>query len=104
VVDHPAGRLARVVPALESGNGDRRGEFADVVELDDSPPPIGCRPSQTTWSASLVGLPAARVIQVAASDKHLEATLQVRASAIVTGTLDYPIRGINALRARGRGT
>jgi hypothetical protein len=40
VVDHSAGRLARVVPALESGDGDGRGEFADVVELDDSPPPL----------------------------------------------------------------
>jgi len=39
VVDYPARRLARVVPALESGNGDRRCEFADVVELDSSPPP-----------------------------------------------------------------
>jgi hypothetical protein len=39
MVDHSAGRLARVVPALEPGDGDRRGEFADVVELDDSPPP-----------------------------------------------------------------
>jgi len=39
VVDHPAGRLARVVPAFEPGNGDGRSEFADVVELDDSPPP-----------------------------------------------------------------
>jgi len=39
VVDHSAGRLTRVVPALEPGDGDRRGEFADVVELDDSPPP-----------------------------------------------------------------
>jgi len=42
VVDHSAGRLARVVPALESGDGDGRGEFADVVELDDSPPPQRC--------------------------------------------------------------
>jgi hypothetical protein len=39
MVDHSAGRLARIVPALEPGNGDGRGEFADVVELDDSPPP-----------------------------------------------------------------
>jgi hypothetical protein len=39
VVDHPAGRLARVVPALEAGDGDRRGKFADVAELDDFPPP-----------------------------------------------------------------
>jgi hypothetical protein len=39
VVDHPAGGLARVVPALESGDGDRRHEFADVVELDELPPP-----------------------------------------------------------------
>jgi hypothetical protein len=39
VVDHSAGRLAGVIPALEAGDGDRRGEFADVVELDDPPPP-----------------------------------------------------------------
>jgi hypothetical protein len=39
VVDYSAGCLARVVPALEPGDGDGRGEFADVVELDDSPPP-----------------------------------------------------------------
>jgi hypothetical protein len=40
VVDHPAGRLARVVPAFESGDGDRGYEFADVVELDNSTPPM----------------------------------------------------------------
>ena len=40
VVDHPARCLARVVPALESGDGDRGYEFADVVELDNSPPPM----------------------------------------------------------------
>ena len=39
VVDHPAGRLTGVVPALEPSDRNRRGEFADVVELDDSPPP-----------------------------------------------------------------
>jgi hypothetical protein len=39
MVHHPAGRLAGVVPALEPGDGDRRSEFADVVELDDPPPP-----------------------------------------------------------------
>jgi hypothetical protein len=41
VVDDPAGCLARVVPAFEPGDGDRRGEFADIVELDNSPPPRG---------------------------------------------------------------
>src|SRR5580658_3652626 len=40
VVDHPAGRLARVVPALEPGDGDRGSEVADVVELDDSHLPV----------------------------------------------------------------
>jgi hypothetical protein len=40
VVDHPARRLARVIPAFESGDGDRGYEFADVVELDNSPPPM----------------------------------------------------------------
>jgi hypothetical protein len=56
VVDHSAGRLARVVPALESGNGDGRGEFADVMELDDSPPPstVPAVLNKTTWSALLV--------------------------------------------------
>jgi hypothetical protein len=39
MVDDPAGRLARVVPAFEPGDGDGRGEFADVVELDEPPPP-----------------------------------------------------------------
>jgi hypothetical protein len=39
VVDDPAGRLARVVPAFEPGDGDGRDEFADVVELDEPPPP-----------------------------------------------------------------
>ncbi len=39
VVDHAAGRLARVVPALEPGDGDRRFEFADFVELDNPSPP-----------------------------------------------------------------
>jgi hypothetical protein len=56
MVDHSAGRLARVVPALEPGDGDGRGEFADVVELDDSPPSSAATVRyQTTWSALLVG-------------------------------------------------
>jgi len=55
MVDHSAGCLARVVPALESGNRDRRGEFADVVELDDPPPPtVSAVLSKTTWLARLV--------------------------------------------------
>ena len=56
VVDHPAGRLARVVPALEPGDGDRRDESADVSKLDDSPPPTPRTVAlQTTWSGLPVG-------------------------------------------------
>jgi hypothetical protein len=39
VVDDSASRLTCIVPALEPGDGDRRDEFANVVELDDPPPP-----------------------------------------------------------------
>ena len=59
LLHHPGGCVARVVPALEGGNGDRRYELADVVELDCSPPPVptlGC-PIQPTWSVLLIGLP-----------------------------------------------
>jgi hypothetical protein len=60
MVDRSAGRLAGVVPALEARDGDRRGEFAGVVELDDCPPPRRFNllvPSryQTTWSGLLDG-------------------------------------------------
>jgi hypothetical protein len=54
VVDHPARGLAGVVPAFESGDGDRGYEFADVVELDSSPPPMPTlRLSLTAYVLSL---------------------------------------------------
>jgi hypothetical protein len=56
VVDYPAGGLAGVVPALEPGDGDGRGEFADVVELDDSPPPQPWRPSSNSLRGQLYSL------------------------------------------------
>jgi hypothetical protein len=53
VVDYPAGGFAGVVPAFEPGDGDGRGEFADVVELDDSPPPRRCNRLITAYVVRL---------------------------------------------------
>jgi hypothetical protein len=75
VIDHPAGRLAGIIPALERGDQGRRGEpgwsgeLADAVELD-LPTPSSDLPARSGISAgqpAFRGLARSLIVQITCS-------------------------------------